>query len=47
MESMGPLVLGLNKPAHVLHLGSTVREIVNMVTIAAVDAQHRKRDKSK
>jgi malate dehydrogenase (oxaloacetate-decarboxylating)(NADP+) len=47
MESMGPLVLGLNKPAHVLHLGSTVREIVNMVTIAVVDAQHRKRDKAK
>ncbi|MEN9523076.1 MAG: hypothetical protein RL065_1453 [Bacteroidota bacterium] len=47
MESIGPLVLGLNKPAHVLHLGSTVREIVNMVTIAVVDAQHRKRDKSK
>ncbi|MEY4876406.1 MAG: hypothetical protein RL708_1555 [Bacteroidota bacterium] len=46
MESMGPLVLGLNKPAHVLHLGSTVREIVNMVTIAVVDAQYRKRDKS-
>jgi malate dehydrogenase (oxaloacetate-decarboxylating)(NADP+) len=46
MESIGPLVLGLNKPVHVLHLGSTVREIVNMVTIAAVDAQHRKRDRS-
>ncbi len=45
MESIGPLVLGLNKPVHVLHLGSSVREIVNMVTIAAVDAQHRKREK--
>jgi len=38
-EAVGPILLGLNKPVHVLQLGSSVREIVNMVTIAVVDAQ--------
>lgn len=38
-EAVGPILLGLKKPVHVLQLGSSVREIVNMVTIAVVDAQ--------
>lgn len=38
-EAVGPILLGLNKPVHVLQLGSSVREIVNMVTIAVVDVQ--------
>jgi malate dehydrogenase (oxaloacetate-decarboxylating)(NADP+) len=37
-EAVGPVLLGMNKPVHVLQLGSTVREIVNMTTIAVVDA---------
>ncbi len=37
-EAVGPILLGLNKSVHVLQLGSTVRQIVNMVAIAAVDA---------
>ena len=41
VEAIGPILLGLNKPVHILQLGSSVREIVNMVTIAAVDAQTR------
>jgi malate dehydrogenase (oxaloacetate-decarboxylating)(NADP+) len=41
LEAIGPILLGLRKPVHVLQLGSSVREIVNMVTIAAVDAQTR------
>ncbi len=41
-EAVGPILLGLNKPVHILQLGSSVREIVNMVTIAVVDAQSRK-----
>lgn len=41
-EAIGPLLLGMNKPVHVLQLGSSVREIVNMVTLAVVDAQSRK-----
>jgi len=42
-EAVGPILLGLNKPVHVLQLGSSVREIVNMVTIAVVDAQYKER----
>jgi len=38
-EAVGPVLLGMNKPVHVLQLGSSVREIVNMITIAVVDAQ--------
>ncbi|GAB3933252.1 NADP-dependent malic enzyme [Mucilaginibacter myungsuensis] len=40
-EAVGPVLLGMNKPVHVLQLGSSVREIVNMITIAVVDAQAR------
>ncbi|CAH0215834.1 NADP-dependent malic enzyme [Pedobacter sp. Bi27] len=38
-EAVGPILLGLNKPVHIVQLGSSVREIVNMVTIAVVDVQ--------
>ncbi len=38
-DSIGPVLLGLNKPVHVLQLGSSVRSIFNMVLIAVVDAQ--------
>ncbi|HVA97992.1 MAG TPA: phosphate acyltransferase, partial [Bacteroidia bacterium] len=41
-EAIGPILIGMKKPVHVLQLGSSVREIVNMVTIAVVDAQARK-----
>lgn len=38
-EVIGPILLGMNKPFHVLQIGSSVREIVNMVTLTAADAQ--------
>jgi malate dehydrogenase (oxaloacetate-decarboxylating)(NADP+) len=41
-EAIGPVLMGLNKPVHVLQLGSSVREIVNMIILAVVDAQNRK-----
>lgn len=41
-EAIGPVLMGLNKPVHVLQLGSSVREIVNMVIISVVDAQNKK-----
>src|ERR1043165_8873579 len=41
-EAIGPILLGMRKPVHILQLGSSVREIVNVVTIAVVDAQSRK-----
>ena len=38
-EAIGPVLIGMKKSVHVLQLGSSVREIVNMATIAVVDAQ--------
>lgn len=38
-DAIGPILLGLKKPVHVLQLGSTVRSIINMALIAVVDAQ--------
>jgi malate dehydrogenase (oxaloacetate-decarboxylating)(NADP+) len=38
-EAIGPVLLGMKKPVHVLQLGSSIREIVNMAAIAVVDAQ--------
>jgi malate dehydrogenase (oxaloacetate-decarboxylating)(NADP+) len=38
-DAIGPILLGLKKPVHVLQLGSTVRNIINMSIVAVVDAQ--------
>lgn len=38
-EAVGPILMGMNKPVHILQRDSSVREIVNMVAIAVVDAQ--------
>ena len=38
-DSIGPILLGLNKPVHVLQLGSSIRSIFNMTVIAVIDAQ--------
>ncbi len=38
-EVIGPVINGLNKSVHVLQIGSSVTEIVNMVAIAVLDAQ--------
>ncbi|MDX1270445.1 NADP-dependent malic enzyme [Bizionia paragorgiae] len=42
-ESIGPIMMGLRKPAHILQLGASVDEIVNMTAIAVVDAQQKQR----
>lgn len=39
IDSIGPIVMGLKKPVHILQLGCSVDEIVNMVCVAIVDAQ--------
>lgn len=45
-ESIGPILLGMKKPVHILQLGSSIREIVNMTAIAVVDAQlHEEHDR--
>ena len=38
-DAIGPILLGLKKPVHVLQLGSSVRSIVNMAIVAVIDAQ--------
>ncbi len=45
VETVGPILVGMKKPVHILQLGSSVREIVNMVTIAVVDAQVKEKNK--
>ena len=41
-KSIGPIMMGMDKPVHVLQLKASVEEIVNMSAIAVVDAQSRK-----
>ena len=41
-EAIGPILMGMKKPVHVLQIGSSVREILNMVTVAVADVQTRK-----
>jgi malate dehydrogenase (oxaloacetate-decarboxylating)(NADP+) len=39
--AIGPILMGVDKPAHILTPSSTVRRVVNMTAIAVVDAQIR------
>jgi malate dehydrogenase (oxaloacetate-decarboxylating)(NADP+) len=39
MDAIGPILLGLKKPVHILQLGSSVHSIINMALVAVVDAQ--------
>ena len=46
VESIGPIMLGMRKPVHILQLGASVEEIVNMAAVAVVDSQQKeKREK--
>ncbi len=38
-EAIGPILMGMKKPVHILQMGSSVRDIVNMIAIAVIDAQ--------
>lgn len=44
--SIGPILMGLNKPAHVFQLGASVDEMVNMSAVAVVDAQQKSKRKA-
>jgi malate dehydrogenase (oxaloacetate-decarboxylating)(NADP+) len=46
-ESLGPIILGFSKPVHVMQLGASVDEMVNMAALAVVDAQEKERRKMK
>lgn len=41
VESIGPIMLGMRKPVHLLQLGASVEEMVNMVAVVVVDAQEK------
>jgi len=43
-DSIGPILLGLKKPVHVLQLGSSIRSIYSMAVIAVVDAQSKSKN---
>ncbi len=43
-DSIGPILLGLRKPVHVLQLGSSIRSIFNMVVISVVDAHSKSKN---
>ena len=40
-EAIGPILVGMSKPAHILQRDADVQDVVNMAVIAAVDAQER------
>ncbi len=44
-ESIGPIILGLDKPVHIVQLGASVEEMVNMSAVAVVDAQEKAKRK--
>lgn len=46
-DAIGPILLGLKKPVHILQLGSSVRSIVNMALIAVTDAQQKEEARKK
>ncbi|ADF50945.1 MAG: NADP-dependent malic enzyme [Zunongwangia sp.] len=44
-DSIGPIMMGMNKPVHILQLGASVEEMVNMAAVAVVDAQEKEKAK--
>ena len=46
-EAIGPILLGMAKPVHVLQRGSEAADIVNLTAIAVVDAQERARERKR
>ena len=47
IESIGPIMMGMRKPVHILQLGASVDEIVNMTAISVIDAQQREERQQK
>ncbi|MFN7774909.1 NADP-dependent malic enzyme [Flavobacterium sp.] len=41
VDSVGPIMLGMDKPAHIFQLGASVEEMVNLAAVAVVDAQEK------
>ncbi len=43
VDSIGPIMMGMAKPAHIFQLGASVEEMVNMAAVAVVDAQEKQK----
>ncbi|WP_459211410.1 NADP-dependent malic enzyme [Aquimarina rhabdastrellae] len=40
-ESVGPIMMGMSKPVHIIQLGASVEEMINMAAVAVIDAQQK------
>ncbi|RZJ29662.1 MAG: NADP-dependent malic enzyme [Flavobacterium sp.] len=47
VDSVGPIMMGMDKPAHIFQLGASVEEMVNMVAVSVVDAQEKEKRRKK
>ncbi|MCG9971547.1 NADP-dependent malic enzyme [Christiangramia crocea] len=47
VDSIGPIMMGMKKPVHILQLGASVEEMVNMAAVAVVDAQEKEKKTKK
>ncbi|MDT0686286.1 NADP-dependent malic enzyme [Autumnicola psychrophila] len=47
VDSIGPIMMGMKKPVHILQLGASVEEMVNMSAVAVVDAQEKSKKPKK
>ena len=47
VDSVGPIMLGMEKPVHIFQLGASVEEMVSMAAVAVVDAQEKAKRKTK
>lgn len=47
VDSIGPIMMGMDKPVHIFQLGARVEEMVNMVAVAVVDAQEKEKRRKK
>ena len=45
IDSIGPIIMGLKKPVHIIQLGASVDEIVNIACVAIVHAQEKQKHK--
>ena len=41
--SIGPIMMGMDKPVHIVQFGASVNEMVNMAAVAVVDAQEKEK----
>ena len=47
VESIGPILLGMKKPVHIVQMGASVDEMVNMAAVTVVDAQRKEKREMK